>query len=95
MATVRTKKKLAAMNRENHQGHPKNISARNTNTPSIQEDYFTLVSEVIEVRVTKKLSQEFRQRERCILDALFELDDFLQNSQARVPPEPFRRHLRT
>ena len=52
---------------------------RNSNAPRSQEDYISQVSEEIEGRVTKKLSQEFTRTENRILGALARLDDFLMN----------------
>ena len=80
MAT-RNKKtsKLAALNKENCEEHPRGNLAQNSNVPRSQEDYITQVSEEIEGRVTKKLSQEFSRTENCILGALARLDDFLMN----------------
>ena len=40
----------------------------------IQEEYITQVSEQIEGKVTKKLSNEFSRRESCILGALSRLN---------------------
>ena len=56
MAT-RKKKKLAALNKENCEEHPRSNLAQNSNIPKSQEDYITQVSEEIEGRVTKELSQ--------------------------------------
>ena len=53
--------------------------AQNSNVPKSQEDYITQVSDEIEGRVTKKLSQEFCRTENRILGALARLDDFLMN----------------
>ena len=53
--------------------------AQNSNAPRSQEDYITQVSEEIEGRVTKKLSQEFSRTENRILGALARLDNFLMN----------------
>ena len=78
MAT-RKKKKLAALNKENCEEHPRSNLASNSNVPRSQEDYITQVSEEIEGRVTKKLSQEFSRTENRILGALARLDDFLMN----------------
>ena len=78
MAT-RNKRKLAALNKKNCEEHPRSNLAQNSNVPSSQEDYITQVSEEIEVRVTKKLSQEFSRTENCILGALARPDDFLLN----------------
>ena len=77
MAT-RNKKKLAALNKENCEEHPRSNLAQNSNVPRSQEDYITQVSEEIEGRVTKKLSQEFSKTENRILGALARLDDFLK-----------------
>ena len=78
MAT-RNKRKLAALNKENCEGLPRNNLAKDLNVPRSQEDYITQVSEEIEGRVTKKLLQEFSRTENRILGALVRLDDFLMN----------------
>ena len=52
---------------------------QNSNVPRSQEDYIIQVSEEIEGRVTKKLSQEFSRTENRILGALARLDDLLIN----------------
>ena len=78
MAT-RNKKKLAASNKENCEEHPRSNLAQNSNVPRSQEDYITQVSEEIQGRVTKKLSQEISRTENRILGALAQLDDFLMN----------------
>ena len=76
MAT-RNKRKLAALNKKNCEEHPRSNLAQNSNVPRSQEDYITQVSEEIEGRVTKKLSQEFSRTENRLLGALARLDDFL------------------
>ena len=78
MAT-RNKRKLAALNKKNCEEHPRSNLAQNSAAPRSQEDYITQVSEEIEGRVTKKLSQEFSRTENRILGALARLDDFLMN----------------
>ena len=78
MAT-RNKKKLAALNKENCEEHPRSNLVQNSNVPRSQEDYITQVSEEIEGRVTEKLTQEFSRTENRILGALARLDDFLMN----------------
>ena len=78
MAT-RNKRKLAALNKENCQEHPRTNLASNSNVPRSQEDYITQVSDEIKGRVTKKLSQEFSRTENHMLGALARLDDFLMN----------------
>ena len=40
--------KLAVINRDIHEDHPRNNQARNTNLPRIHEDYITQMSEEIE-----------------------------------------------
>ena len=79
MATLRNQRKLAAFNKENCEELPRRYLAQNSNVPRSQEDYTNQVSEEIEGRVTKKLSQEFSRRENLILGALSRLDDFLMN----------------
>ena len=53
--------------------------AQNSNVPRSHEDYITQVSEEIEGRVTKKLSQEFSRTKNRLLGALWRLDNFLLN----------------
>ena len=78
MAT-RSRRKLATLDKENCEEHPRNNLAQNSNVPRSHEDYITQVSKEIEGRVTKKLSQEFSRTENRILGALARLDDFLMN----------------
>ena len=93
MAT-RNKRKLAALNKKNCEEHPRSNLAQNSNVPRSQEDYIAQVSEEIEGRVTKKLSQEFSKTENRILGALARLDDFLMNPRVQghsgTTPEAFR-----
>ena len=84
MATLRNKRKLAAITRETQEEHPRNGQSRHTSVPRINEEYITQVSEEIEGRVTKKLSQEFSRTESRILGALSKLDEFLLNPQIRT-----------
>ena len=79
MATLRNKRKLAALNDENCEEHTRSNMARNSSVPRWQEDYITQASEEIEEKVTKKLSQEFSRTENRILGTLARLDDFLMN----------------
>ena len=94
MATLRKKRKLVAVTRETQEEHPRNGQSRNTSVPRINEEYITQVSEEIEGRVTKKLSQEFSRTESRILDALSKLDELLLNQQiqthSRTVPGTFR-----
>ena len=52
MAT-RNKNKLATLNKENCEEHPRNKLAQNSNFPGSQEDYKTEFFEDIEERVNK------------------------------------------
>ena len=73
------KRKLASLKKENCEEHPRSNLASTSNVPRSQEDYITQISEEIEGRVTKKLSQEFSRTGNRILGALATLDDFLMN----------------
>ena len=84
MATLRNKRKLAAVTRETQEEHPRNGQSRNTSVPKINEENITQVFEEVEGRITKKLSQEFSGTESHILGALSKLDDFLLNLQIRT-----------
>ena len=77
MATLRNERKLAAINKENCEKHPRSNLAQNPNVPRSQEDYVTQVCDEIEGRVTKRLSKEFSRTENRILGALARLDNFL------------------
>ena len=94
MATLRNKRKLAAVTRETQEEHSRNGQSRNTSVLSINEDYITQVSEEIEGRVTKKLSQEFSRTESRILGALSKLDEFLLNQQIRTHSGTVRETFR-
>ena len=84
MATLRNKRKLAAVTRETQEENPRNGQSRNTSVPRINEECITQVSEEIEGRVTKKLSQEFSRTESRVLGTLSKLDEFLWNQQIRT-----------
>ena len=94
MATLRNKRKLAAVTRKTQEEHPRNGQSRNTSVPRINEEYITQLSEEIEGRVTKKLSQEYSRTESRILGTLSKVDEFLLNQQIRMHygtvPETFR-----
>ena len=79
MATLRNKRKFAALNEEICEEIPRRYLAQNSNVPRSQEDYITQVSEEIEGRVTKNFFQEFSRTENRILGALSRLDDFIMN----------------
>ena len=79
MATLRNKRKLAALNKENCEELPRRYLAQNSNVPRSEEVYITQISEENEGRVTKKLSQEFSRMENRVSGALSLVDDFLMN----------------
>ena len=87
MATLRNKRNLAAVTRETQEENPRNGQSRNTSVPRINEEYITQVSEEIEGRITKKLSQEFNRIESRIADALSKLDEVLSNQQIQTYSE--------
>ena len=82
MATLRNKRKLAAVSRETPEGS-RGSRGRNMLDPELTQDYISQVSEEIEGRVTKKLSKEFNKTETRILGALSKLDELLLNPQVR------------
>ena len=84
MATLRNKRKLAAVTRETQEENPRTGQSRNTSVPRINEEYIIQVSEEIEGRVSKKLSQEFSRIESRILGALTKLDEYLSNQQIQT-----------
>ena len=83
MATLRNKRKLAAVSRETPEVS-RSSRGRNILDPELTQDYISQVSEEIEGRVTKKLSKEINKTESRILGALSKLDEFLLNPQVRT-----------
>ena len=83
MATLRNKRKLAAVSRETSEGS-RSSRAQKVLDPESAQDYISQVSEEIERRVTKKLSKEFSKTESRILGALSKLDELLLNPQVRT-----------
>ena len=83
MATLRNKRKLAAVSRETPEGS-RGSRGRNVLDPELTQHYISEVSEEIEGRVTKKLSKEFNKMGSRILGALSKLDEFLLNPQIRT-----------
>ena len=79
MATLRNKKKLAALKKENCEEYTRSQLAQNSSGSRSQQKCLSQVSEEIEIRVTKKLSQEFSRTENRTLGALSRLEDFLMN----------------
>ena len=83
MATLRNKRKLAAVSRETPEVN-RNSRGQTVLDPELTQDYNSQVSEEIEGRVTKKLSKEFSKTESRILGALSKLDEFLLCPQIRI-----------
>ena len=83
MATLRNKRKLAAVSREAREGN-RNSRAQNVLDPESAQDYISQVSEEIKGRVTKKLSKEFSKTESRFLGALSKQDELLLNPQVRT-----------
>ena len=83
MTALWSKRKLAAVSREMPE-LTRNTKSQNTSVPGILEEYITPISEEIEGRITKKLSQDFIMTESDILGALSKLDKFLLNTQVRT-----------
>ena len=83
MATLRNKKKLAAVSRERPES-TKNTHSRNTLDPETAQKFISQVSEEIEGRVTKRLSKEFSRTESRILGASCKLDEFFLNPRVRT-----------
>ena len=83
MATLRNKRKLAAVLKETPEAS-RSSRAQNVLDPESAQDYISQVSEEIKGRVTKKLSKEFSKTESRILGALSKLDEFLLNPQVRT-----------
>ena len=83
MATLRNKRKLAAVSKETPEGN-RGSRGRSVPDPELTQDYISQVSEEIEGRVTKRLSKEFNKTESRILGALSKLDEFLLNPQVQT-----------
>ena len=82
MATLRNKRKLAAVSRETPDSS-RSSRGQTVLDAELTQNNISQVSEEIEGRVTKKLSKEFNKTESRILGALSKLDEFLLNAQVR------------
>ena len=83
MATLRNRKKLAAVSRETRENTRKRESEIALD-PEMAQEYISQVSEEIQLRVTKKLSKDFSCTESRILGGLSKLDIFHLNAQVRT-----------
>ena len=79
MAALRNQRRLAAVTQETQLEHRRNSQSLNTSVPRLSEEYITQVSEEIEERVTKNLSQLISRTKSCNLGALPKLDEFFLN----------------
>ena len=78
MKNTRNKRRLAEI-QDNFEEDNSQSSSRERSQADLNENYITQVSQEIEGRIAKKLSQEFSKRESRILGALAKLDNFLSN----------------
>ena len=78
MKNTRNKRRLAEI-QDNFEEENSQSSSRERSQADLNENYITQVSQEIEGRIAKKLSQEFSKRESRILGALAKLDHFLTN----------------
>ena len=78
MRNTRNKRRLAEI-QDNFDGENSQSSSRERSHGDVNEEYISQVSQEIEGRIAKKLSQEFSKRESRILGALAKLDHFLTN----------------
>ena len=78
MRNTRTKRRLAEI-QDNFEEDRSQASSRDKSSVDPNENYITLVSQEIEGRIAKKLSQEFSKRDSRLLGALAKLDHFLTN----------------
>ena len=83
MATLRHKRKLAAVSRETPKNTRNSLSQKPLES-KMAEEYISQVSEEIERTVIKKLSRDFSGTESRISGALSKLDEFLPNRQVRI-----------
>ena len=83
MATLRNKRKLAAVSIETPEGS-RSSRAQNVLDPELTQGYISQVSEEMEGRVTKKFSKELSRTESRILGALSKLDELFLNPQVRT-----------
>ena len=83
MATLRNKRKIAAVSRETPE-NTSNSQSQNASDPEMAQEYISQVSEEIEGRVTKKHSKVFSRTESRILGAPSKLDEFILKPQVRT-----------
>ena len=84
MATLRNKRKLAAVSRDTQKEHPSDSQSRTRPFLELLRNTSRKFLEEIEGKVSKKLSQDFSRKESRILRALSKLDEFLSNPLVRT-----------
>ena len=75
---------MAAVNKDSYEENPRINLLRETNVPRVNQKDFVQVSEELEGRVTKKLSQEFSRTESRIPGAFSKRDELILNSLVRL-----------
>ena len=83
MATLRSKRKLAAVSKETPE-NTRNSQSREAIDPEMAQEYISQVSEMIDGRVTEKLSKEFSRIECRLLGAQSNLGEFLLDPQVGI-----------
>ena len=83
IATLRSRKKIAAVSREALE-ITRNSQSQNTLDAGMAQEYTSQVSQEIKGRVFKKLFKEFIPTESRISGASYTLDEFLLSPQART-----------
>ena len=98
-ANSEDQRKLAALKKENCQELFRSNLEQNSKIPRSQEDYITQVSDEIDRKVTKKLSQEASRTKSLVLGALSRFDEFILNpliqGHSGTTPETSRNTLGT
>ena len=84
MATLRIERKLAGINRDKYEHHPRKNQLETKVFLESRKIILIRYQKKFESRVTKKLSREFNTTENCIWGALSQLDKFFQNPQSYV-----------
>ena len=85
MATLRNKRKLAAVSRETPE-NTRNNQSQNSLSLGIAEEYITQISKETDGRTTEELFQGFSRKKSGILGALSELDEFFLNPEVQACP---------
>ena len=90
MATLGNQRKLAPVNRDGQEKYTYTGMSKDAVVSMIKGEWITQISEQIEGRMSKKISQDFSRTEKRILGALSNLYDFVLKSQFLAQWETFR-----